>query len=152
MAPTEGKVMLQTSSLAYSPKPAAGTPETGRTELTIRQMAQLYGVSLRTLRFYEARGLLSPRREGDARFYRAADRARMEMILQGKRLGFTLSEISDLIGGREANDNDNDDLEMRLEPQQVLNQIGYLERQRDQIDSAIQRLRATHRHLSPGVA
>ena len=120
--------MLQTSSLAYSVRPAAGTPETGQTELTIRQMAELHGVSLRTLRFYEARGLLSPRREGDARFYRAAERARMEMILQGKRLGFTLSEITDLLGGRGANDNDSDDLEMRLDVVEiVLVALGALE-------------------------
>jgi DNA-binding transcriptional MerR regulator len=54
-------------------------------ELTISQMSRLYSVTLRTLRFYEDRGLLTPRREGNARFYRAADRARVEMILRGKK-------------------------------------------------------------------
>ena len=102
------------------------------------------------LRFYESRGLLAPRREGSLRLYRAADRARMEMILQGKKLGFTLTEINDLIGKKGANDNL--DLEERLQPQQVANQIVHLERQRDQIDSAIQQLRATHSHLSQGAA
>src|SRR5271166_3261323 len=63
-------------------------------------MSRLFGVSLRTLRFYEDRGLIKPRREGNARFYRGADRVRREMILKGKKLGFTLTEIQDLIGGK----------------------------------------------------
>ena len=147
--------MGKMSSLSFSTPAAARAPDSrarddGQTELTIRQMAQNYGVSLRTLRFYESRGLLAPRRESNLRFYGAADRTRMEMILQGKKLGFTLTEISDLIGGSGANDNQ--DLEGRLEPQQIVNQIGYLERQRDQIDTAIERLRATQGLLSQGAA
>ena len=119
--------------------------ETGQAELTISQMSRLCGVSLRTLRFYEDRGLIKPRREGNARLYRAADRVRMEMILRGKKLGFTLTEINDLIGGKQANETP--DLEERLQPHQIVSQIGHLERQRDEIDSAIQRLRATRNHL-----
>ena len=144
--------MSQMSSLQFSTLSGGYTdeePETGD-GLTIRQMARLYGVSLRTLRFYEDRGLLAPHREGSVRFYRAPDRARMEMILQGKRLGFTLTEIIDLIGGAGANDNI--DLEKRLQPQQIVSQIGYLERQRAEIDSAIQQLRATRDLLSQGAA
>jgi DNA-binding transcriptional MerR regulator len=146
----EGKVMSQMSSLTYSASALKGDvyakPETGQAELTIRQMSQLYGVSPRTLRFYEGRGLITPSRKGNARFYHAADRVRMEMILQGKRLGFTLSEINDLICGKGANDSP--DLEERLQPKQIVNQIDYLERQRDEVDSAIERLRATHANLS----
>jgi DNA-binding transcriptional MerR regulator len=78
--------------------------EIGQAELTISQMSRLFNVSLRTLRFYEGRGLIQPRREGNTRFYRAADRVRMEMILKGKKLGFTLTEIIDLIGGKGANE------------------------------------------------
>jgi hypothetical protein len=65
---------------------AALLEEEGRTtsdpapsEMTISQMSRLFGVSLRTLRFYEDRGLIKPRREGNARFYRGADHVRMEM-------------------------------------------------------------------------
>ena len=118
-------------------------------ELTISHMSRLYGVSLRTLRFYEDRGLIRPRREGNARFYRASDRIRMEMIIRGKKLGFTLTEINDLIGGKGATETP--DLEEQLQPQQIVNQIGHLERQRDEIDGAIARLRATHSRLQ-GVA
>ena len=125
-------------------------PHSGPDEMTISQMSRLYGVSLRTLRFYEDRGLIRPRREGNARYYRAADRTRLDMILRGKKLGFTLSEISDLIGGKGANESS--DIEGRLQPQQIVNQIGHLERQRAEIDSAIARLRATHGRLSSDVA
>ncbi|MGO8844071.1 MAG: MerR family transcriptional regulator [Methylocella sp.] len=114
--------------------------------MTISQMSRLFDVTLRTLRFYEDRGLLTPRREGNARFYRAADRVRVEMILRGKKLGFTLTEISDLIGGKGATETP--DLEEQLEPQQVIKQIGHLERQRDDIETAIQLLRATQDRLA----
>ena len=145
--------MSQMSSLKYSAGAAVSAPEgegPETAELTIRQMAGLYSVSLRTLRFYESRGLIKPRREGNVRYYRAADRKLMEMLQQGKKLGFTLTEIAELIGGKSANDNPS--IEERLQPQQIANQIGYLERERDQIDSAIERLRATHSHLSQGAA
>lgn len=116
-------------------------PERGD-ELTIGQMSRLYGVSLRTLRFYEDRGLICPRREGSARYYRGSERARMDMILRGKKLGFTLAEITELIGGRGASDAS--DLEDRLEPQQIASQIVHLERQRQDIEAAIARLKATN--------
>ncbi len=121
-------------------------PEAEKDEMTISQMSRLYGVSLRTLRFYEDRGLIKPRREGNARYYRNSDRTRMDMIVKGKKLGFTLTEISDLIGGKGASETP--DLEERLQPQQIVNQISHLERQREEIDSAITRLRATHNRLA----
>jgi hypothetical protein len=108
---TEEEVMNGTSSLGYSASagPALDTKgqtqsEMGQVELTISQMSRLFSVSLRTLRFYEGRGLIQPRREGNTRFYRAADRACMDMILKGKKLGFTLTEIIALIGGIGANE------------------------------------------------
>jgi DNA-binding transcriptional MerR regulator len=103
--------------------------ESGEAELTISQMS---------------------RREGNARLYRPADRVRLEMILQGKKLGFTLTEINDLICGKGANETP--DLEEQLQPHQIVSQIGHLERQRDEIYSAIERLRATHSRLSRGAA
>jgi len=74
----------------------------------------------------------------------------MEMILKGKKLGFTLTEINDLIGGKGAYETP--DLEEQLQPQQIINQIGHLERQRSEIESAIERLRATHDRLSQDAA
>jgi DNA-binding transcriptional MerR regulator len=129
---------------------AKATPVSEQAELTISQMSRLYGVSLRTLRFYEDRGLIKPRRESNARYYRGVDRVRMEMILRGKKLGFTLTEINDLIGGKGASETP--DLEDQLQPQQIANQISHLERQRNEIDSAIERLRATHSRLHGAAA
>ena len=119
-------------------------------EMSISQMSRLFGVSLRTLRFYEDRGLIKPRREGNARYYRATDRVRMEMILKGKKLGFTLTEIQDLLGGKGATDTT--DLEEQLNPQQIVTQIGHLERQRTEIEGAIERLRATQSRIARGAA
>ena len=120
-------------------------------EMTISQMARVFSVSLRTLRFYEDRGLIKPRREGNARYYRGADRVRrMEMILKGKRLGFTLTEIQDLIGGKGTTETP--DLEDQLNPDQIDTQIVHLERQRGEIESAIERLRATQNRLAQGEA
>ncbi len=76
--------MSRLSSLSYAASASSSAvetkadsaPDAGQEEMTISQMSRLYGVSLRTLRFYEDRGLIKPRREGNARYYRAADRVR----------------------------------------------------------------------------
>jgi DNA-binding transcriptional MerR regulator len=115
-----------------------------RPETTIGEMAAEFNVSLRTLRFYEDRKLLRPRREGNTRLYSSTDRLRMQMILKGKQLGFTLTEIQDLIGSQDSTE----DFEGKLKPQQIVSQIDHLERQRAEIDGAIARLRATHERLA----
>ena len=66
-------------------------------EYTIGDLAREFGVTLRTLRFYEDKGLLSPRREGRARIYDSRNRSRLSIILKAKQLGFTLDEIQDLV-------------------------------------------------------
>jgi len=115
-------------------------------EMTIGEMAAKFGVSLRTLRFYEDRKLLRPRRDGTARIYGPGDRMRLQMILKGKQLGFTLTEIGELIGAQDAGG----DFEQKLRPQQIMLQIDHLERQRREIDEAIERLRATHARVIEG--
>src|SRR4029450_13995561 len=64
---------------------------------TIGDLAREFDVTLRALRFYEDKGLLSPKREGLTRLYNAQDREHLKLILKGKRLGFTLVEISEMI-------------------------------------------------------
>ena len=64
---------------------------------TITQLTQEFDITTRTLRFYEAQGMLSPQRRGLQRLYRPADRTRLKLILRGKRLGFSLAEISEMI-------------------------------------------------------
>ena len=115
-------------------------------ESTIGEMARAFGVTLRTLRFYEDRKLLRPRRVGSARYYGGVDRARLAMILKGKHLGFTLSEIADLIGADDGAVRS--DFEERLRPAQIVDQLDHLERQRQEIDTAIAMLKATRERMS----
>lgn len=121
-------------------------PEASPRLSTIREMAREFGVSLRTLRFYEDRGLLRPQREGTVRKYDAREKLPLKMILKGKQLGFTLSEIQDILAskGKELGDTE---LEMGLLPEQIVAQISYLERQRAEIDEAISAPREAHRRL-----
>lgn len=64
---------------------------------TIREMCDVYDVTPRTLRFYEAKELLAPVREGQKRLFTKRDRARLKLILRGKRFGFSLEEIRQLL-------------------------------------------------------
>ncbi len=126
---------------------------TGDGESTISDLARSYGVSLRTLRFYEDRGLLHPRRQGTMRYYGAADRIRLELILKGKRLGFTLSEIQDLIasrakGGAPSVPGGDSDLTVSLGREQIAAQIVHLERQRADIEGAIAELRGAYDRMT----
>ena len=66
-------------------------------KMTIRQMCDAYDVTPRTLRFYEAKELLFPIREGQKRLFTKRDRARLKLILRGKRFGFSLEEIRQLL-------------------------------------------------------
>jgi DNA-binding transcriptional MerR regulator len=63
----------------------------------IADLAREFGISTRALRFYEAKGLLAPERVGATRIFRRRDRARLILILRGKRLGFSLRDISDYL-------------------------------------------------------
>jgi DNA-binding transcriptional MerR regulator len=111
--------------------------------LTIGEIAARYQVTMRALRFYEDRGLLSPRRVDGARFYDGAATRQLEMVLKGKRLGFSLTEIRDLV----RRDRGGDATELALEPEQVNAQIELLHRQRTDIERAIDELRATLRDM-----
>jgi Predicted transcriptional regulators len=126
-------------------------------ELSISDMARLYGVSLRTLRFYEDKGMLQPRRQATARYYGARDRLRLELILKGKRLGFTLAEIYDLIESRErpgpqaVRFDERADLTVSLDKSQIAAQIAHLERQRAELEVAIEELRNAHARMDEPV-
>jgi len=67
------------------------------TQYSIRDLAQEFGVTTRALRFYEEKGLLTPSRTKQTRFYSNADRTRLRLILRGKRLGLTLEQSADII-------------------------------------------------------
>jgi DNA-binding transcriptional MerR regulator len=69
---------------------------TGRT-WSIRELAAEFDTTLRTIRFYEDQGLLQPERRGQLRIFHERDRVRLQLILRGKRLGFTLTEIAQVL-------------------------------------------------------
>lgn len=64
---------------------------------SVRQLADEFGITTRTLRFYEAEGLIAPRRVGTARLFTARDRTRLRLILRGKRFGMSLPEIREIV-------------------------------------------------------
>ena len=112
-------------------------------ELTISETSKQYDVSNRTLRYYEDEGLISPRREGGHRLYDENVRKRIEMIVLGRKLGFSLLEIKEIL--KDANLREIIVFEELLSKQQILEQIEYLEQKREAADRAIAKLRA---HLS----
>ena len=118
----------------------------GSTLYTISDMARLYNVTLRALRFYEDRGLIQPARIGHARYYDGAARVRLEMILKGKQLGFTLGAIAAMMP--DADDAKDPKPVLTMAPQQVETQITELERKRGDLDAAITELRAAHAMLA----
>lgn len=108
---------------------------------TINEMAQEFDLSLRALRFYEDRGLIAPERRGLSRLYRDADRQRLALIVRGKRLGFTLTEISAMLDGLADRPPDGP-AGLALTLEQCLAQIRGLETQKSEIEAAIAELRA----------
>ena len=110
-----------------------------RRSYTIGDLAREFGVSLRTLRFYEDRGLLKPQRAGASRLYDDAQRARLELILKGKQLGFTLAEIQRLLERAERGEGAP---KLRLSRKQIDDQLAHLERQKAEIEAAIAELQS----------
>ena len=84
------------------------------TSYSIRHLAKEFDVTTRTLRFYEEKGLLRPTRQGTNRLYDGADRARLKLILRGKKLGLTLDESSDIISMYQPEGNNRKQLEALL--------------------------------------
>jgi DNA-binding transcriptional MerR regulator len=122
------------------PSSAASSTRRGRDAgdvYVIGDLAREFGVSLRTLRFYESRGLLSPKREGMARLYDARDRERLAAILHGKSLGFTLTEIRAML----AQERGAPSPSLALSLDDVEDQIAHLEAQREQIETALAELK-----------
>ncbi len=133
---------LQTSTTM--PESTHATAVAHATWMAIGDMARAYSISLRALRFYENRGLIRPRREGAVRLYGPGERHKLEMILKGKLLGFTLSEIRELIAADTP-----DGKSLPLNADQIARQIDYLERQRLTLDEAIRELRRAGGRLRP---
>ncbi|MGN6422981.1 MAG: MerR family transcriptional regulator [Asticcacaulis sp.] len=102
---------------------------------SIRQLSKEFDVTARALRFYEDKGLIHPERKGQTRIYSPRDRARLQLILRGKRLGFSLVEIHEILDLYTPKDHGV--AQMRATLVKYRNQIETLKRQREDIDAAI---------------
>ncbi len=107
--------------------------------MTIREMCDAFDVTPRTLRFYEAKELLFPIREGQKRLFTASDRARLKLILRGKRFGFSLEDIRQLLDLYRIGDQQQTQLARTYELAQK--RLDDLIRQRDELNAAIDDLR-----------
>ncbi|WP_209017574.1 MerR family transcriptional regulator [Roseibium aggregatum] len=110
--------------------------------LAISEMSERFDVTLRTLRFYEEKGLLNPVRKGARRFYGARDVSRMRVILQAKKIGLTLAEIRRVIKLVESNTNRNDQFkELRVickeQQELLLEQKAMLDEQIAEVDEVL---------------
>jgi DNA-binding transcriptional MerR regulator len=110
----------------------------GREQFSIRDLTREFGVTARTLRFYEEKGLIEPKRAGQDRLYSRRDRARLKYVLMGKCVGFSLEEIRDMLDLYDLGDGQVTQLKVAHE--RFHEQIERLERQRRDIDRALAEL------------
>lgn len=120
---------------------AARDESTKKTQFTIGELAKEFDCTLRTLRFYEDKGLLNPKRDGLNRVYTRRDRARLKLVLMGKRVGFSLSAIRDMLDLYDLRDGQVTQLRVALN--KFNEQIDVLKVQQNDIQQAIDELSRT---------
>ncbi|MFN3513686.1 MAG: MerR family transcriptional regulator [Phenylobacterium sp.] len=106
--------------------------------LTIGQLCREFGVTARALRYYEEQGLLAPERRNQQRLYSGRDRARLQLILRGRRVGLSLAQIRQILDLHSREDGDAAQNAVALAA--FRRRIEALERQRDEVDDAIRTL------------
>lgn len=109
------------------------------TTMTIREMCEAFDVTPRTLRFYESKELLSPIRKGQRRLFTRRDRARLKLILRGKRFGFSLEELRQLLDLYEKGDQQYTQIAAAYEV--ARKRLAAMEADRAALDTAIAELR-----------
>jgi DNA-binding transcriptional MerR regulator len=112
-----------------------------KTEFSINDLGNEFALTHRALRFYESRGLLNPRREGRRRIFSCADRDRLALVLKGKKLGFTLTEISQMIDAEAGRATQHG---LKLTAEKCVEQIAHFERQIVEAEEALAELRRIH--------
>ncbi|NNJ64046.1 MAG: MerR family DNA-binding transcriptional regulator [Xanthomonadales bacterium] len=112
-------------------------------EFSIRDLASEFGVTTRTIRFYEEKGLLDPRRNGMRRIYSPADRTKLRLILRGKRLGLSLDESAEIIGMYGSPGNNRRQLETLIG--KIREKRSELERQREDLAVMLNELAGAER-------
>ena len=106
---------------------------------SIGELAEMFGITPRAIRFYEDRGLLAPRRAGKNRIFGDRERVRLDFILRGKRLGISLAEIGEWLDLYDMEDGERRQYKALLEGSRK--RIAELERQRDDLDATLKELR-----------
>jgi len=124
----------------------AGMPEqTGPETFTITQLAEEFGVTTRAIRFYEDKDLIHPGRNGLNRVYGRRDRARLNLILRGKRLGFSLADIKEMLDLYDLDDGQRE--QMRVTLHKGRERLEALQQQRQDIEDAIGELEDACRYM-----
>ena len=108
--------------------------------IRIGDMASQFGVTLRTLRFYEDKGLLAPKREGNTRLYNHKDVTRLKMVTLGRKVGFSLREVKQIMDLYDPEGSNLKQLRVLLDKSE--RQVVRLEKQRASIDEAISELKS----------
>ncbi|AWV16659.1 MerR family transcriptional regulator [Methylobacterium sp. XJLW] len=117
---------------------------------TVTQLAKDLGVTARTVRFYEDKGLLTPQRAGNTRVYTHRDRARLILILRGKRLGFSLREIKEYLDLYDADPTQQEQLRALLK--RIQTRIGSLVDQEQALVETLAELRAIEQQAQDALA
>ena len=113
---------------------------------TISELAAEFGITARAIRFYEDQDLLQPERDGIKRVYLRRDRGRLKLILRGKRVGFSLSDIGEMLALYDPNNESREQLKLTLGKSR--DRLAILRRQRQDIDEVIAELEDGCRQIS----
>jgi DNA-binding transcriptional MerR regulator len=124
-------------------EPGADAPA----EYSIGELATMFGMTHRALRFYESREMIAPRRVGRSRIYGQTDCDRLALIVKGKKLGFTLAEIAQMIEIQEGRASD---VTLRLTHEACATQIKFFEQQIAFISAGLDELRRIQASLGTG--
>ena len=127
-------------------KHTGGSERPGQQIFTIRDLAREFGVTARTLRFYEEKELLAPERQGQERLYSRRDRARLKLVLMGKRVGFSLEEIRSMLDLYDLGDGRV--TQLKVSYTRFNERIERLKQQRDEIDEAIAAMQRASKSLA----
>lgn len=135
------RAVSQEPSKPEQPEDSAPAAET----YTITDLAEEFGITTRAIRFYEDKGLLSPRRNGLNRIYGRRDRGRLKLVLRGKRLGFSLADIREMLDLYHVGDGQCEQL--KLMQVKIRERLEALHRQREDIEEAIAELEDGQRQI-----